>query len=257
MSKSIHIDTSKELLIRNNSYGIQLLRPETVSRHEREQLYKVAHVLDMPFCVYFMDTESVLKNVNDYSASSCGFISTGDAVGRSARDIATKQSADVIINHDKMVLEQKKMIVQDEPFQQLEHSIVRPSVAFKFPLLNEEMNLVGLFGCSIVLNDQQSSFANAINLLIQLGLLAQPNLSKVAVKQDSQSANLKQQCTVREIEILSYLVCAKSAKEIGKILNISYRTVEDYTEKLKLKLNAKNKNELIKIVNEFHYHELI
>lgn len=245
------IDISNDLLIRKNLNGVQLIRPDMVSRNARERLYTVSHLLNMPFCVYFMDTQSILKNVNEYSASSCGFTSSHDAIGRSARDIATKESAEMIIKHDQMVLQQKKMIVQDEPFEQLEHHIKRPSVAFKFPLLNKENNIIGLFGCSIVLNDQQNSFANALSLFIQSGLLIHPNEITSTGQDNTNSAHLKQQCTPKELEILTHIVSTKSAKEIGKTLNMSYRTVEDYTEKLKLKMNAKNKIELIKIAREF------
>ncbi len=47
--------------------------------------------------------------------------------------------------------------------------------------------------------------------------------------------------TKRELEILHYVADGYSAKKIGILLNISYRTVEKYIENLRLKLNCKNK----------------
>ena len=51
--------------------------------------------------------------------------------------------------------------------------------------------------------------------------------------------------TSRQTEVLFYLLRGKTAKKIALLLNISYRTVEEYLEQLRLKFNASNKNELI------------
>lgn len=57
--------------------------------------------------------------------------------------------------------------------------------------------------------------------------------------------NLDTFLTKREAECLYYLSKADSAKKIGKILNLSPRTVETYLMKVKEKLNCKTKKELI------------
>lgn len=51
--------------------------------------------------------------------------------------------------------------------------------------------------------------------------------------------------TNRQSECLFFLLRGKGAKEIGKILGISYRTVEEHIEQLKLKFNCYTKSELI------------
>lgn len=51
--------------------------------------------------------------------------------------------------------------------------------------------------------------------------------------------------TNRESECLFYIIRGKSAKSIARILNISFRTVEVYLEKLKTKFNCKTKSDLI------------
>jgi DNA-binding CsgD family transcriptional regulator len=53
--------------------------------------------------------------------------------------------------------------------------------------------------------------------------------------------------TNREATCLYLLLLNNTAKKIGKILNISPRTVETYLESVKLKLNVDTKKELIKI----------
>jgi DNA-binding CsgD family transcriptional regulator len=49
----------------------------------------------------------------------------------------------------------------------------------------------------------------------------------------------------RENQCLFFIIRGKTAKEIGNILGISYRTVEEYTQSIKNKLNCKSKHELI------------
>lgn len=49
----------------------------------------------------------------------------------------------------------------------------------------------------------------------------------------------------RQAEVLHYLIRGKSAKLIAKEMNISFRTIQHYTEILKTKFNCKTKIELI------------
>lgn len=49
----------------------------------------------------------------------------------------------------------------------------------------------------------------------------------------------------REKEIIKQLECAKTSKEIGKFLGISYRTVEKHLENIKLKFNCNSKAKII------------
>lgn len=51
--------------------------------------------------------------------------------------------------------------------------------------------------------------------------------------------------TQRQFDVLKYLILGYTAKKIGLALDISYRTVENYVETLKLKLCCNTKSELI------------
>lgn len=53
--------------------------------------------------------------------------------------------------------------------------------------------------------------------------------------------------TCRQHECLYYLVQGNSAKQIGNILGLSYRTIEYYLNIQKKKFNCKNRQELIRI----------
>ena len=52
----------------------------------------------------------------------------------------------------------------------------------------------------------------------------------------------------KEMLTARLLVRGKTAKEIGRILGLSHRTVEHRIERMKLKLQASNKSHLIEIL---------
>ena len=52
--------------------------------------------------------------------------------------------------------------------------------------------------------------------------------------------------TTREQVILSYIAQGNSSKEIARILNISYRTVEAHRRNIKAKLNIDSLAELVR-----------
>lgn len=60
----------------------------------------------------------------------------------------------------------------------------------------------------------------------------------------------------RELQCLSYLSSGKTAKEIARILNISFRTVEAHICNLRLKTSCQTKNELINWFEEKFKHFL-
>lgn len=52
--------------------------------------------------------------------------------------------------------------------------------------------------------------------------------------------------TGREIECLTYLASGKTAKDIARVLNVSFRTVQAHIDSLRLKTSCNKKSELIK-----------
>jgi len=56
--------------------------------------------------------------------------------------------------------------------------------------------------------------------------------------------------TKRETEVLKYIVMGCTSKQIGKLLGISFRTIETYIEILKVKFNCKRKGDIVRIIME-------
>ena len=63
-----------------------------------------------------------------------------------------------------------------------------------------------------------------------------------------QNSNKSKYLTQRQLEVLKYLILGYTAKKIAISLDISYRTVENYIEILKLKLQCNSKGEMIEKV---------
>jgi DNA-binding CsgD family transcriptional regulator len=61
---------------------------------------------------------------------------------------------------------------------------------------------------------------------------------------DFMSNQLLSKLTPREKECLILCLKGKTAKESGKVLQISFRTVEEYINNLKVKLGCRHKREL-------------
>jgi len=59
--------------------------------------------------------------------------------------------------------------------------------------------------------------------------------------------------TYREAQCLSYLAKGNSSKQIGKILELSPRTVQSYLDKIKNKFNCNTRSELIQKAIEYNF----
>lgn len=62
--------------------------------------------------------------------------------------------------------------------------------------------------------------------------------------------------TPREVEVIYHITNGRTAKESAVLMNISFRTVQVYIEKIKQKLQCSRKNEIFNKINivEFFQH---
>jgi DNA-binding CsgD family transcriptional regulator len=255
-------DTSEELLIQRFQNGVRLIKPEmaqsSLDPMKRIKLFCVRSLFEMPFNVYFLNTQSVIQNMSERTANICGFQGRNDAIGKIARTVSKKESAEFSIRHNNEVISHNSMVIKDEHFLRLDGYEFH-DVAIKFPLLNADGEIMGVFGCSIIID----SLALSLNLLMQTGLFAPSTIYERNNKEKSIYLNLdsdhheldhlrhklsvksKQSVSRREAECLMYLMKGKSARETGVHINLSQRTVEHYLNILKDKLNCTKKSEII------------
>lgn len=254
------IDVSDELLVQRWRSGVKLIRPDellesTQSTHQASPP-SVRSLFDIPCNIYFLNTASAIQNISEKASHLCGFLGKKEALGKSARTVTKAESAEFSIRHNNEVMSRKCIITKDEHFLRIDEFDFR-CTSIKFPILNAEDKVIGLFGCSIILD----SPAQALNLLMQTGLLANPGLAETKrsafsiYNPDSinfeidefinkLSAKSKQNFSKREIECLYHLMKGKSARETGIEINLSQRTVEFYLNSLKEKLCCRKKSEI-------------
>lgn len=142
-------------------------------------------------------------------------------------------------DQDEQVMNTKKPIkvLNIHPFN---HKDCRAYITSKFPFIKNN-EVVGVVFSAEKIDEQY--FCDLSTLLgIEKGVLYQ------GFKQYScilTPPNFEEILTDREQECLFFLIRGKTAKDIGGILNLSYRTVEHYIEIIKEKFSCNTKAELI------------
>ncbi|WP_131781565.1 helix-turn-helix domain-containing protein [Legionella gresilensis] len=182
-------------------------------------------------------------------------------MGKTARAVSKKESAEFSIQHNNDVLANKSIIIKNEHFLRLDNFEFY-DLAIKYPLFNDNEKIIGIFGCSLPLD----GLAQSVQTLITTGLLSDNRISQnntSLIFLDDKSGHypytiekirslftkkFKQHIKQREAECLFYILRGKSAREIGPILNLSPRTIEYYLSMLKDKLNCKKKSDMINMI---------
>jgi len=237
-----NIDVSSEMIVWRLGDGIVLTKPAQF-QNKKLPLIKTGHtiasLLKLPFNVYFIRHDGTNICVNEIDAMTSGFDSVQGAIGRPCFNKFTRQSAAITTQNDKKVMQLQKIKISEEEVVLSEGQINRPTLSIKLPWYNQENEIVGIFGCSILLG--QNPLAESLSLVKNLGVLNAPNMSfsrmGIEVKQHYLSK--------RQLDCAKLLLAGKSHKEIAAHLNLSTRTVEHYFFHIKEKLHCKNRTELI------------
>jgi DNA-binding CsgD family transcriptional regulator len=242
-------DITSEFIIQRVAGGIKLVSPDTVIQGAHRPQVTVTAMMQLPFNVYFMRTDSAVVAMNPITVDTCGWRSVKTAIGKSVRDLWPDKYATRALNNDSDVLmTQKLKIIEEYAFHGNTSDV--QALSFKFPWFDANHQLLGIFGCSLILNqDHGYSLANSLALLTDTGLL-----SPMPVEPESLSKRPnveKKFFSLREMEVLKQLVRGKTAKEIGRTLGLSYRTVEHHIERAKHKIGASSRSELFDVVTDY------
>jgi DNA-binding CsgD family transcriptional regulator len=240
---------NNELIIQSHQQGITLANPDS-SWPPSHQRASVGHILSLPLNMYFMDHNSVMQRMNDATAETNGYLSPQDAIGKSIRNVASRESARLILENDRAIIRSRNFQVLPEYLTRLD-DVELTALSIKFPWYQGDA-VVGILGCSILLDeDGAPSLTQALTMLIQAGLLSPAIKTTVTSgKRCPQFAGVI--FDQRDTDILYLLVRGKTAKNIARQLQLSHRTVEHRLEVIKHKLVVSSKSELIeKIIDQF------
>lgn len=241
------IDVSEQLLFQRYRQGVKLVKPKP---NQTSQSVLVADILAMPINVYFSNRHGISEKCNDLCAISCGYDSTKQSIGHSIYDIPEikRECAESILRNNLAVIESNRISVIEEDFARCDESGFH-ALTIKLPWYDSENNTLGIFGCSIVIGQQ--SLANTLSKLMAFGLFI-PALDFPQYHSPLMGKYIGDiYYSKREVECILWYVRGKSARNIGNILGISQRTVEQYLASIKRKMNVKTKSELMDIIMQY------
>lgn len=243
MAKCDQLDISHELMISRYRNGIQLVKPELAPTSHLNS--RVETILQLPCNVYFLDTDSIHRNMNESNAQTLWSSTIQSVIGKSVFAITKRDYAKRVRANDLSVMRRARTHFIEEDFFRKDEAVLN-CLSIKYPRYNNEGKIVGLFGFSIIMGLQ--SVAEALSKITSLGFLVPPqfdlNSHSVYIDKDMNQVYFSK----RELEIVRILVRGKTAKEVALNLQLSKRTVEHYIENIKDKMGATNKSELIEML---------
>lgn len=200
----------------------------------------------MPGCWGCKDNDSVFMYANKEYANIIGIKENRhlDIIGRTDFDMPcdTVNCADLFRIQDKAVITTGKTlkILDIHPFSGNDW---RAYIFTKIPFYDSNQNIRGTIfhGADITSNKllELGSLLSKVTCDVSSNLLS--GLHSFLLSNEFNNIKL----TDREAECLFFLLRGKTAKHIARVMSLSPRTVEEYIVKLKMKLGATNKCELI------------
>jgi len=231
-----------ELHIIRYKQGIQLV--EADYQGPEPLLHTIGSIKQLPFSFYFLDTQGATVTINEEGARVCGFGSVEESLGKSLRDVSSVESANkLILNCTEVINNHEVKIYDEEHIRQDDVNLHFLSI--KSPWYDEQGEIIGVMGCSIVLG--QHSLSESLTKITELGVFdANAITPKKNITAEDITVN-NVHLTPREIQCLRLTVKGYTAKMIARQLDISYRTVEEYLLNVRIKMGASSKSELIQM----------
>ncbi|MDR3477204.1 MAG: LuxR C-terminal-related transcriptional regulator [Gammaproteobacteria bacterium] len=244
MSKQSDLsDLDPNLIIMRVNQGIKLVKPGSAEAKAQstQAVHTVASLSELPFNFYFLNLEGETRHMNQQSVEICGFKSDEDSRGKSLYDVSDAESAKKLIDNCNEVIAENRIKIFEE-LNVRNDGVSLQFLSVKAPWYNDNDEIVGIFGCSIVLGQQ--SLAESLLQIAQLGLLSSPNVvvSNTVIPEKSHN---NETLSDRESLCVLHLCKGFTMKEIAKIIGLSPKTVETYIDRAKQKFKCRNKAELI------------
>lgn len=165
------LDTNGDLIIQPCKDGIRLIRPTNDIDLSDKAYYSVSDILKLPFNIGFLDTDSVIRDINETTIKTSGFVSVSDAIGKTVRVAAKKDAAEFSLQHDRDVLKTGKTIVTEENFTRLVDDVNFRAITIKTPWRDENNNILGVFFCALTIGAPGSMpLADSFSLMFESGL---------------------------------------------------------------------------------------
>jgi DNA-binding CsgD family transcriptional regulator len=178
---------------------------------------------------------------NEQQISAFGLKNKKDVLGKTDLDLLPNAitAANTFRKNDKNIIVTKQSGCFMENGNQL-----GTYLSIKHPLYSNDSKLIGIWGFSIEITTPK--FIEILGLMANIAGLAEPNLKATQLHQRYFKLQVnKLKLSKREAECIYNLSQGKTAKEIAKVLNLSFRTVEFYINNIKNKWGCSTRSELI------------
>lgn len=232
------LDISKELILCRHRDGVILERP----RSQNQNIHSNINTLySLPFIIYFYNAYHQFVDCNDSALEIVDAQSIRDFIGYTNERFVGKELSLLAESNNDLVMRSERMIITEESGFRKDDYLIQ-TLSFKLPWYAFG-KVVGILGCSIITsNISVSELANSLSQLVSIGLLNNNHCS-IGPSVDTQ----KKFCpylTPRQNEVLSLLLRNKTAKEIGRDLDIKYKVVQKHTANIKRKTGCQSMSSL-------------
>ncbi len=234
---------SEELIIYVRPRGVKLVRSDQVHQTHDDPLFSLRKFFSMPFNTYIMDKDSKCIYFN---ASARRTIGRDQIFGQTVFDYNHNPNAALKVrNNDVEVLTKPKLHYFIENHVNKDGSMSQ-FLSFKAPLLDDKNQIIGIIGCSTIINPH--SLPHYIYQMSKIMGLIDENIirsfNKISQVIKISNARLSKQ----DIVVLQHLVRGKSAKQIATLIHRSQRTIEQRLEQIKNKLGIDTRAELVEMI---------
>jgi len=197
------------------------------------------------------DKKSVYQYANPAYAALLGLSCQQDLIGRTVFDIPCDAAAcaQEFDDQDRQVMSSGQVlrVLNIHPFAEGQWGVY---LCTKRPWLDADNDIIGTIGEAIDITD---AYTTALSM--QLSRFTGQRQSSLTLSEGDVAghSNGGVSLSPRESEVLFLILRGKTAKLAADTLNISFRTVEQHMELIKLKFGIRNKSELIDVAIERGY----
>jgi len=211
----------------------------------------VAYIDNHPGLAACKDQQYVYQYANPAYASLLGLSSPQDLVGRTVLEVLGDAAAcaQEFDDQDRQVMSSGQVlkILNIYPFSEGHWSVY---LCTKRPWLDVDNDIIGTIGEAIDITD---AYTTALSMQFSQFTGQSRNSLTLSETGIVSHSNGGVSLSPRESQVLSLILRGKTAKLAAEVLNISFRTVEQHLELIKLKFGVRNKVELIETAIERGY----
>lgn len=242
------LNLSDEFVIQRHLQGVRLVKPKQASLQAALTVMSLRDINQFPYSICITNKAHQLLTANDMLLKTAGLQSLKSSLGITVDAVCPdQQQVQKLIRNNDTVMQTSQYDFYDETADLVTQERISP-ICLKMPCYDEDNQLLGTFACSVLANHHLTHLAHAITTISATFMLNTHLISRV-MQHHINGVHY----TKREIDIIKLIVRGKSMSEIGPLLNLSVRTVQNYFETIKIKAGVASKTDFIELALPYFY----